>query len=531
MNTREGLKRFLIDGRIIGPGGRELSAELASNEIVARPGKDNQMHSYMKGWLERLTDTSDQVRAHRSFGWYGDTFVLGDTVIKPDGSENRAILRGIADGKRDAVVRKGDLATWVRLVDRAYNAPGQQAFQFQMGCAFAAPLLSLMQQVKGVTVYSHSDGSGVGKTTVQQVGLSAWGCWDDMMLAQGKATGNALWGLLGAYNSLPIVYDELTNVPTAEVSELVFSVSSGRAKERMNAAGELRANNNNWSTIMLASGNTLLSEKLAQHRSNAEAEISRLFEFTLTADPHLSVAEANVLFPQFRNHYGHAGYVFAAFVTKNRAKVVKSLNAMQITLQEEFDLQQVERHWSALFAAVLVALHICRALKLLAFEVEPVKLWMRDQLEGNRGGRDEAVVPMDELINQMINELWENVLVTQGIGDLRSGIAVTTLKPPRGSIVGRSVRGTGNDPADLRVSRATIHLWCAKHAVSPSAVHEAGVTAGLIHPKIDRYGLGRGVKEHQTGNVHCWRFFPDALDIRDDEALPPPLTMVSGGRP
>jgi hypothetical protein len=125
-----------------------------------------------------------------------------------------------------------------------------------------------------------------------------------MMLAQGKATGNAHWGLLGAYNSLPIVYDELTNVPVAEVSELVFSVSSGRAKERMTAHGEIRTNNNNWSTILLASGNTLLSEKLAQHRANAEAEISRLFEFTLEAPPHLSVVEANALFPQFREHSG-----------------------------------------------------------------------------------------------------------------------------------------------------------------------------------------------------------------------------------
>jgi len=530
MVTREGTRRFLIDGRIIGPGGRELSAELASNEIVARQGQEQLMHSYMKGWLERLTNTSDQVRAHRSFGWYEDTFVLGDTVLRQDGSENRAILRGIADSKRDAVVRKGDLATWVALVDRAYNAPGQEAFQFQIGCAFAAPLLSLMQQVKGVTVYSHTDGSGVGKTTVQQVGLSVWGDWDAMMLAQGHATGNALWGLLGAYNSLPIVYDELTNAPVSEVSELVFSVSSGRAKERMNASGELRQNNSNWSTIMLASGNTLLSEKLAQHRANAEAEISRLFEFTLEHDPHLSVAEANAIFPKFRQHYGHAGYVFAKTITRNRAAVVTALHKMQAHIQKEFDLKQVERHWSALFAAVLVALYICRDKGLISFEVEPIKLWMHDQLEGNRGSRDEAVVPMDELINQMVNELWENVLVTQGSGDLRSGIAVTTLKPPRGSIVGRSIRGTGNDLASLHISRAAIHLWCAKHAVSPATVHATGVALGLCHYKIDRFGLGRGVKEYQTGNVHCWQFFPDALDIREDDVVTP-LTVMTGGKP
>jgi hypothetical protein len=530
MVTREGTRKFLIEGGAIGGGGRELSVALAENEIVARRGQKDQLHSYMSAWMENLTSTSDQVRAHRAFGWFEDTFVLGDTVIKPDGTENRAILRGIADSKRDSVVRKGSLKTWVALVDRAYNAPGQEGFQFQMACAFAAPLISLMQQVKGVTVYSHSDGSGVGKTTVQQVGLSAWGCWDDMMLAQGKATGNALWGLLGAYNSLPIVYDELTNVPVAEVSELVFSVSSGRAKERMNAHGEIRTNNNNWSTILLASGNTLLSEKLAQHRANAEAEISRLFEFTLEAPPHLSVVEANALFPQFREHYGHAGHRFARYVTMNRAKITKALNGMQQQLHAEFDLKQVERHWSALFACVVMALLICRGLGLLAFEVDPIKLWMRDQLDENRGGRDEAVVPMEDLINEMVTELFVDVLVTQGTGDLRAGIAVATLKAPRSSIVGRSIRAHGSEPADLRISRVAIHAWCAKRSISPTAMHAAGVAAGLVHPKVDRFSLGRGVKEQQVGNVHAWRFFPDALDLPDVE-LAPPLTLVAGGKP
>jgi hypothetical protein len=56
------------------------------------------------------------------------------------------------------------------------------------------------------------------------------------------------------------------------------------------------------------------------------------------------------------------------------------------------------------------------------------------------------------------------------------------------------------------------------------------VAAGLVHPKVDRFSLGRGVKEQQVGNVHAWRFFPDALDLPDVE-LAPPLTLVAGGKP
>jgi hypothetical protein len=527
MVTREGSRKFIVDSAVIGRGGREVNGVLASNEIT---GKGNALQSYLTGWLSHLSKTADRVMAHRSFGWDAEgDFVLGDAVIRPDGGESRSILMGMAKSRGEAVVRKGDLKTWVALVDRAYNAPGQEAFQFQIACAFAAPLLSLMQQVRGVTVYSHTDGSGAGKTTVHQVGLSAWGDWDALMLADKKTTPNMLWALMGAYRSLPVVYDELTNAPNADVSELVFSVSSGRAKERMTAGGEARTNNSNWSTILLASGNTLLSDKLAQHRANAEAEISRLFEFTLRADPHLSVVEANALFPQFANHYGHAGYAFARAVATNRDKVTAWLLKTQRSLISEFEMTQVERHWSALFAAVLVALVICRDQKLVAFDIAPIKAWMRDQLAENRGQRNAGVVDYKELLSQMLDELWADVLVTQGVGDLRTGTPVHTLKQPRtGSVIGRAVRATSVDKADVRISRVAIHKWCNAKGVSPKTMHETAVNLRWCAPEIERYGLGRGVKEYQTtDNIHCWKFYPDVME----GVVSVNLSLVSGGKP
>jgi hypothetical protein len=535
MDTREGPRRFITPNGTISKGGAEVAAALGSNEIYARPGKERLLSSYLTNWMQQLKDNADKVVAHKSFGWVEDVFVLGDTSIRPDGTEVRSIMRGIAEGKQDAVSRRGSLATWVKLVDRAYNAPGQEAFQFQMGCAFGAPLLSLMQQVNGVTVYSHSDGSGVGKSTVQQVGLSAWGDWRAMMLAQNKATASMLWGYLGAYNSLPIVYDELTNIPIAEVSDLVFSVSSGRAKERMTPTGEARSNNSNWSTILLASGNTLLSEKLAQHRANSEAEISRLFEFTLTATPHLSVVEANALFPQFLENYGHAGHKFARAVAQNREKIADALVKMQAKLVAEFQMTQVERHWSALFACVIVALLICRDLKLLAFEVEPIKAWMQDRLAENRGQRSEAVTDYRDLISQMIDELWADVLVTQGVGDLRANppVPVNIIKHPRtGSLVGRAVRPTTLDNADLLISRNAIQKWCAKRLASPKQMREAGIAAGVVHRDIKRHCLGRGTRDYQTSdNVFCWRFFPDVLADSMSTNVAQHLSLVGSGKP
>jgi hypothetical protein len=532
MLTREGTRRFRVKGSLIGPGGRELSAELSRNEIVAPQGKGAVLHNYMSLWLDQLSKNADQVKAHRSFGWAleGD-FVLGDTIIRPDGSETRSMLTGIAEGKQAAVSRVGDARTWVALVDRAYNAPGQEAFQFQIACAFAAPLLCLLRQVNGVTVYSHTDGSGKGKTTVQKVGLSAWGHPNKMMLAQDKATANSLWGIFGTYNSLPIVYDELTNIPMKEVSELVFSMSSGRAKERMTASGDLRANNSNWSTIMLASGNILLSEKLAQYRANTEAEISRLFEFTLAVDPHLTVIEANALFPQFEENYGHAGYKFAKAIVKNRADIETALRNTQTQLIHKLKLTQVERHWSALFASVIVALKVCRSLKLLAFEVEPIEAWIAARLEENRGQRAEMIIDYKDLLSQMLNELWEDVLVTDGVGNIRHNIPVNIQKPPRGAIVGRRVIPTATDPLpSLEIAVAAVYAWCAPKMVSPKVMLAKAVELKWASPKPVRVGLGRGTKQYSSSNnTYCWKFFPDVMD--DVAVVQQHLSVVKGGKP
>ena len=536
VETPEGRHLFVTPSNLIGKGGAEILGAMASNEVAAVRGQTPAFHGYLSAWFDHVTLNKKKVVAHRSFGWYDTTFVLGDVVLNPDTSSHPPVLLDMAKDRQKYVVCKGDLGTWVGLVDRAYNAPGQEAFQFQIGCAFAAPLLSLMQQVKGVTVYTHTTGSGKGKSTVQQVGLSVWGFWDEMMLTYKQTTTNSLWGLMGAYNSLPVVYDELTNAPNADISELVFSMSSGRGKQRMTASGGLRANTSNWSTIMMASGNGRLSSKLAQHRANPEAEISRLFEFTLEPTPHLTPTDANYIFPQFRENYGHAGRAFAEFIVPRRAKVAKLLKSTQDEITTELGLTQVERHWSALFAAVLVALRICRGLQLLSFDIDGIKAWMVQQLEVNRGQITNLVPDDESLITQMLGDLWENMLVTRGMGDRRTTAAsVPVLKAPgRGPVVGRVSQpdvSSGEVP-QLIVSRAAINDWASKKYTDADEMFRAAVAMGWCAPVVKQQRLGKGVAEYmQLPPMHCWVFYPAAMGAAAGPVVQPLTVVASQGSP
>ena len=531
-------RQFTIEGGALGRGRDSLAGLLGEQEIYVRSGKVGIMQGYLQAWVSRLVETAPLIQASDQFGWKDDTFVLGDVVLHPDGPPTRSMLVRMAKSYGQSVRPKGSLDTWIELVDRAYNAPGQEAFQFMVVNAFAAPLMGLLdKQISGVTVFAHSAGSGAGKTTAQRVGLSAWGDWDHLMLADKKTTANMLWSLIGAYNSLPVVYDELTNMDSATASELVFSVSSGRAKQRMRSDGERNENSNkNWRTILQASGNNPLSEKLNMHRANSEAEIARLFEFTVDATPYLTPNEAAEIFPLFSEHYGWAGQKFAAYIVENRDVVRAMLHKARERLNTSLEITQAERYWSSLLACNLVALSICRSLGLLNFEIAGLKAWMVKHLELNRGGRIASAVNPLDMFGLILADLWPGVLVTAHEGDLRKGEITAPQQRPHGTMTGRAIvppfEGGATRPRVLYLSAQAVSEWTAKRGVSARELRRALVAAGWTDPEDCRYSLGRGTVEYgaTSSYVRCWRVYPDRLGAEAGAVVNERLSVIAGGK-
>jgi hypothetical protein len=507
-------RRFTIQTSTIGEGGSALASILASHEIIALPRMRSHIDHYLGSWMTKLKSEAEAVQSRDHFGWHGREFMIGSTMLTESGPK-RVVVAGNAASKASAFEPQGTLQEWVRIVDTAYNHPGEEAYQFMVMTAFAAPLLAMFQQFGGVTVYAHSEGSGVGKTTAQRVGLSAFGNWKDLQLADGKTTANALWGLFGTYANIPLVYDELTNQTNAMASEIVLSVSSGRHKERMNSRGGLNTNNHGWSTFMLASGNNLLSEKVSLHRGNAEAEISRLFEFTVRNSNRLSPNDAAELFPGLLDNYGYAGLEFLDYITRNYDDVAATLHKVQRGVNDVARITQPERYWSALFSCVLTALAYCRKLGLVNFDMGALRAWMLAELENNRRHRQESVGQPLELFSKMMTDLWQGVLVSIGEGDLRQKDgAATVIVDPRGSMTGRCVlppaTAPGAPPSNerpmLALNAAAVRDWCNKNGTSAREMFNAVVAAGYANPVIQRYALGRGCLKYASVStpVKCW---------------------------
>jgi len=518
MVTRnDGRRRFTLDTSIISKGGDALFGALGKNEIMALPGRKPNLEAYLSAWVDTMAKDRDAILCREHFGWFGTTFLSGHTLLKPEGVTLTGVLSGDAAPLAAALTPVGELSEWTHVIDRAYNAPGQEAFQFMVLSSFAAPLFSLFKELGGVTVYAHSEGTGVGKTTAQRAGLSAWGNWQELQLSENKVTDNMFWGLMGIYHNLPVMFDELTNMTSNKASEIIFSISSGRAKQRMNSGGRRHNNNSNWSTVVLASGNTLLSDKISQHRGNGEAELSRLFEFGVQASDHLTPNEAGKLFPKLLDNYGHAGLAYMRYVVDNYDSVVSMLFKIREAVNEEAGINAGERYWSALFAAVLTAQLVCRKLGLLAFPVAPVKTWMLDNLSKNRQTRVDSTSDPLELFGKMLTDLGSGVLVTAGEGDLRRGIVARVEGPdPRGQLTGRGIipLDASEEPM-LALSVSSIKQWCNKHSVSSRAMLDALVAARYADAEVVKYALGRGTMKYAsiTSQVRCWILHPEKMGL------------------
>jgi hypothetical protein len=319
-------------------------------------------------------------------------------------------------------------------------------------------------------------------------------------------------------------------------SALVFSVSSGRQKKRLSSDGSIRKNNSNWSTIVMASGNNLLSEKLSLHRANAEAELSRLFEFTMRAKSKLTPNEAADLFPLLLDNYGHAGIKFARHLVDNYDAVEAKLLKAQQLFNTVAGVTQTERYWSALQACVIVALKICRQLDLVGFEEAPLLKWIVDRVGDNRKQRIEAVADPLEQLGTMMADLWDGILVTAGEGDMRTSPPqdAKVLKDPRGTLVGRAIMAREKHPLDRSVvllNVAAVREWCNRRGVSAKEMHRAAFAEGWIEREPRRYALGRGTETYAniTPYIPCWVIDPVRMGAGSN-SIGQKLQSIVGGR-
>jgi hypothetical protein len=261
---------------------------------------------------------------------------------------------------------------------------------------------------------------------------SVWGHPEELMM-QWKDTMNSMIHRLGVMNNLPVTIDEITKLSGDHFSDLAYSISQGRGKNRMKQHENAeRANTTKWGTMALCSSNASFYDKLSSLKATPDGEFMRLLEYRIDLTGTLTKEEADVIFNRLYENYGHAGVEYAQYLVGNLETALDAVMQIQQKLDKAIGLTSRERFWSAIIACNIAGALIAKDLGIINFDIKRVFDWIVKEVKVMRNDiKAPTATHTASVINEFMNEHRASVLVINNEADARSGMEQLPLVEPK----------------------------------------------------------------------------------------------------
>ena len=431
---REGVREFIITQKQAVGDMSELRKTLASKGVAATERQFKNIILFVTMSLKAIQYKRKAELMRMQFGWTdNDTkFIVGEREVTPDGiyhSPPSSATRDLAKHLHP----EGSYEKWQEVFN-LYGRPGLEPHAFAALTAFGAPLFKFTGQSGAILNVIHPN-SGTGKTTILHMCNSVWGHPRDLCAIKGD-TANAKTMQLGIHNNLPFCVDEITNMTPTSLSEMSYSMSQGRGKNRMkSSSNELRMNSTTWQTISLCSSNSSFYEKMGILKNSPDGEVMRLLEYKIDYHSAIPTESAKQMFDhQLMENYGHAGTIYIQWVLNNLEEVRSTLKVVQIKIDRELNLTQRERFWSAEVAANITGGMIARRLKIIDWDMKRIYAWATGIVAETREDVEPPPTSTTAILGDYLNRHIHSVLVVNDKLDKRSNMEAVPEMEPRGPL-------------------------------------------------------------------------------------------------
>jgi hypothetical protein len=456
---------------------------------------------------ELLASYQLEAEVHNQFGWVthnktvngaltGD-FVLGDTVFRPKEAPKQIVLDpNIPANLRDNFTTSGTTAEWVNFVNRVYNRPGAEAYQFVILTAFAAPLVKLTPSAgmwHGIPTVLGGD-SGAAKTSTALAAMSVYTNPTTLKFNAGKQgdTLNALSLKMAAVRNLPYVMDEMTNQDSAFISNVLYMTANGMPRDRMNQNGQMQENQHRWDTLGIVTSNDALHEVLEAEKNQHTQDAGKLRSFQVNIkESDLKHVFAGVTRSEIEEDflgklYGEVGRTWIQFLVDNRIKVENAIGitrrAYNITPNDRTNL----RFYKDLLVMVRVAGDLARAKGLLHFDMGALMKWAEKivlNLSTEINHKD-----WDSHISEFVASLHGRTIVTSKFREGRG--RRHDVEMPRENLSSNTVAVARRAVDDKRfiVVATAMKDWCRQYKIMPSEMITQMVAKGFLQTHTDPQG-------------------------------------------
>ena len=457
---RDGLKEFPVALSNLVVKDR-LREDLAKQGVAAGDAQVKNLLNYLITSVKNLQVTNKAEIMRTQFGWVDKNakIIIGDREITKDGSFYSPPSTSTSD-VIDMMKPTGSLEKW-KEVFNMYSRPGLEPHAFAALTAFGSLLLKFTG-ISGAIINVIYPKSGSGKSTTLYMCNSVIG-HPKTLASMWKDTYNAKMHRLGVLNNLANTIDEITNTGPTEFSDLAYSISQGRGKNRMKAmSNEMRINFTSWQGITLTSANASFYEKLGLAKDSPDGESMRLFEYRIEPTNVIGTAEGKQMFDQqlFEN-YGHAGDIYAQWLVNNLEEAVATLRQVQAKIDADVQFTARERFWSALAACNITGGLISKKLGLHDYDMKAIYNWLKVQLGSMREELSPPTTESTNILGDFINSHINNVVVVNGKADARTNLDAAPIMEPKGELHIRYEPDTKR----MYITVAAIRKHCAERQI------------------------------------------------------------------
>lgn len=482
------------------PDNKGLARHLAKYEIIIF-GIKHAM-DYLKDYTAWMREQDMQVVTYNRFGWDEDKFIVGSTAFLRNGTTEPVLVTDnvVNSGRAFDAEPQGDLDTWVDLVDKAYNRPEAEKYQFVIAAGFASALVPLanFHNYRGIPIVLSGEGS-CGKSSICKVASTIYARPNGLLVDAAASNGATLQGLVGLasmFNGVPLLFDEVTERDPKDFTPLMYSLSNGQSKVRMTSGGRFAETAAPFCGIYFGTSNTNVTDMIysEEKKDVSDAASARCFEIgnlseAETARVFKGVNMKDLLEHQLFNHHGVAAQVYIPFVSKHRETIVRMLVSARNSLGSDAQSNSRERFYIDTIAFAHVAAKVAKKLGLIKWDVDAMTKWATDHLASLRRDFASRTALVEDNISIFLSWLHSRTIVTRTFqkGRIRSDEIETVNDTLRGTPCAR----VATKDHVMLVSIAAINEWCKEYNVVPEKFKDQLKRGNYILGERREY-LGRG---------------------------------------
>jgi len=485
----------------------DILKSLAKYELMQtnHPNAGVHLTAYLRDSLEQLKRRVEETNTLTAFGWKDEMrgFLIGDRYYSADGSVKRVLLGGYAAQKQAALTApQGTLDGYAKPLNYVYARDGMESLQYAICSGWGSILNPFCEELYcGLLLAITGGDSGKGKSTVAYASVYAFGDSNAMALKSDDAgTRNALWATVGAFNNLPLIFDELTGVEADWFSNFTYTLSLGEERARLQSTGSgvKFANQSSWRMSPFGTANKDLHGVLAATQANSQAEAVRMVQIHVDSYPipKLEETEVQTALAQMKANRGTAGAALIQYAVTHTEQLFERIRAKVSILVEhipgtKYRFYRSHAACTLVAAEIAVELGICEfdTAKLTEFSITLMQKLAKEITVNN-------TVTSEDAFSRMVAAMTPGIVVTSEYRDSRSLLGVETPRNTlKGPIVGRYVLGTKHEAAfagRLFLCQKSMREWCMKNRTDFQNVLDHLRFAGALVTEDERVTLTRG---------------------------------------